>query len=68
VEICKKYGRFSDTFSKLNINVGDATSIITNNRLILYLITKQYYYQKLQYNDIKTAISNLIKNTQIQTL
>jgi O-acetyl-ADP-ribose deacetylase (regulator of RNase III) len=60
-QICKKYGRHHDSFSNRIINIGDVIPIITENRLILYLITKQYYYQKPQYNDIQTAISNLIK-------
>jgi len=60
-EICKQYGSFSEIFSNLTINVGDAIPIIANNRLILYLITKQNYYQKHQFNDIQKAISNSIK-------
>jgi len=60
-EICKNTANFSGTFYNLNINVVNAITIITNNSLILYPITKQYYYQELQYNDIQTAISSLIK-------
>lgn len=60
-EICKKYGKPHEIFSNRIINIGDAIPIITENRLIIYLITKRYYYQKSQYNDIQTAINNLIK-------
>jgi len=60
-EICKKYGRPHDIFSNRIINIGDAIPITTENRLIFHLITKHHYYQKPKYNDIQTALSNLIK-------
>lgn len=51
-DIRDKSGRCSEIFSKLNINVGDATPVMTDNRLIFYRITQKYHYQKPQYDEI----------------
>lgn len=59
VHIKKKFGDASPQLSKLMPKVGEAIPINMGNRIIYYLITKQRYFDKPVYKNIKTALQSL---------
>ncbi|XP_050544284.1 uncharacterized protein LOC126907216 [Daktulosphaira vitifoliae] len=59
LDICNKYGNMAPKLYKLNPQIGDAIPIVINGRVIYYLITKNYYFEKPEYINIKKALKNL---------
>ena len=57
--ICKVHGNTRPQLALHKINVGDAITINSNNKTIFHLITKDLYYHKPKYEDLKASIHNL---------
>jgi len=57
--IRKVYGDTKTLLSSRKINVGNTIPINNNNKIIFRLITKQLYYYKPKYEDLKASIHNL---------
>jgi len=60
-QIKNKFGDASGQLDKLKPMVGEAIPINIGNRTIYYLITKQKYFLKPTYDNIRTALQNLKK-------
>lgn len=59
LDICKKYGNLTSSLLQSNPQIGDAIPLVVNKRVIYFLITKNYYFEKPQYDDIKKTLENL---------
>ncbi|XP_050535127.1 uncharacterized protein LOC126902145 [Daktulosphaira vitifoliae] len=59
LEICNKYGNMAPILYKLKPKIGDAIPVCTNGRIIYFLITKNYYFEKPEYMNIEKALNNL---------
>ncbi|KAF0684087.1 Uncharacterized protein FWK35_00039306 [Aphis craccivora] len=57
--ICKVYGDTSPQLALQKINVGNTIPINNDNKTIFHLITKQLYYHKPKYEDLKASVDNL---------
>jgi len=59
-----KFGNTTPQLEKLNPQIGDAIPIKIGNKIIYHLVTKQKYFHKPKYNNIKLTIQNLKKSMQ----
>lgn len=57
--ICKVYGDTSPQLALQELNVENTIPINNNNKTIFHLITKQLYYHKPKYEDLKASVHNL---------
>ncbi|CAH1716191.1 unnamed protein product [Aphis gossypii] len=58
------FGNTTPQLEKLNPQIGDAIPIKIGNKIIYHLVTKQKYFHKPKYDDIKLTIQNLKKSMQ----
>jgi hypothetical protein len=56
------FGNPTPQLKKLKPQIGDAIPIKIGNKIIYHLITKQKYFHKPKYDDIKLTIQNLKKS------
>jgi hypothetical protein len=58
-QIKNTFGDTSAQLNKLKPMIGEAIPINIGNRIIYHLVTKQKYFHKPKYDDIKLTIQNL---------
>ncbi|KAE9525256.1 hypothetical protein AGLY_014324 [Aphis glycines] len=58
------FGNTTPQLEKLNPQIGDAIPIKIGNKIIYHLVTKQKYFHKPKYDDIKLTIQNIKKSMQ----
>lgn len=67
--LCQTYGNTTPELSAQKLKIGDTIPINMDQRTIFHLITKQLYYHKPKYEDLKSSIHNLkIKAQQLNIL